>query len=460
MPRSSASRRLNATDMLFLLGESSTVMNHVGALLTLTPPDGAPMDWMRALEEATLGGRRVQPPWNLKLAHPEFLRHPAQAWVEDAQVDLGFHVRQVRVPPPGDAAQVHALVSRLHGQPVDFTRPPWEVVLLEGLESGRVAIYAKMHHALIDGFTGIKLLRRSLSTDPNLLDAPLFLFNPPPRAARPAARNLWQTARSQLRATPHAVGAIRDWWQTTSSGQSEVQSPIRAPQSILNGRISKERSFSARQFDLAHIKELADRAHGTINDIVLAISAGALRRFLLGMDALPEEALVAMIPVNIRPEDDPGGGNSVGALLTSLATHIPDPAERLEAIMRSMTEGKQRLQGLSQAAIFQYSAMQLLPAGVQHLGGFGGLVRPQFNLVISNVPGPLEPLYFRGARLDASYPISFPFHGQALNISCQSLTNHLNFGLTACRQTFPHLARLGDAMQAAFDELDAVLPAN
>lgn len=447
---------MSPTDMIFLLSESSTVKIHVGALLILTPTEDSPAQWIRELLDAANHGKKLCPPWNLKLAHPDFLKHPAQSWVKDDHIDLGHHIRRVAVSAPGDTNALNTTVSRLHTRPVNFHRPPWEVVLLDGLADGRVAIYAKMHHALIDGFTGSKILTQSLSTDPNKVDAPLFLFQPTSSFNAPPQHNLWETANTQLRAAPRAVGALRNLWKSATQEHSETSAPPRAPKSILNGRIGKNRNFSTQQFSFSRIKALATAADATVNDIVLAICAGALRQFLQEMGQLPDEPLVAMVPVNIRPQGDPGGGNSLGAMLTSLATDIPDPAGRLHEIKRAMNQGKERLKKLPQAAMLQYSAVRLIPTGLQHFGGVGGWVRPQFNIIISNVPGSSQQLYFRGARLDAAYPVSLPFHGQALNISCKSSADGLNFGITACRDTFPNLERLADAMQTAFDELDAL----
>jgi WS/DGAT/MGAT family acyltransferase len=195
---------------------------------------------------------------------------------------------------------------------------------------------------------------------------------------------------------------------------------------------------------------VAKAAGGTLNDVVLALSGASLRRYLGELGALPSEPLVAMLPVNIRPKDDVGGGNAIGAILASLATDLADPAERLAAIIASTRSAKEQLQGMSKAAILQYSALLCSPFMLQMLPGAVGRVRPTFNVVISNVPGPDEPRYFRGARLEAAYPMSIPIHGLALNITCNSYAGTLNFGFIGCRDTLPHLQRLavhcGDAL--------------
>jgi diacylglycerol O-acyltransferase / wax synthase len=206
------------------------------------------------------------------------------------------------------------------------------------------------------------------------------------------------------------------------------------------------------------LKKLAAKAKGTLNDVVLAICASALRKFLLEQNALPTKPLVAMLPVNVRAKDDPGGsGNAVGAILASLATDEPDPAERIRIIIGSTTRAKEQLQGMSQAAIVQYGMLVMAPLMLSLVPGAVGRVRPAFNVVISNVPGPEVPLYFRGYRLEATYPLSIPFHGYALNITVQSYAGTLNFGFIGCRDTLPHLQRLAVYCGEAVDELEEAI---
>ena len=202
---------------------------------------------------------------------------------------------------------------------------------------------------------------------------------------------------------------------------------------------------------------MAKAAGGTLNDVVLALSGASLRRYLGELDALPSAPLVAMVPVNVRPKDDSGGGNAIGAILASLATDVADPLERLHDVIASTRLAKEQLQGMSKAAIIQYSALLLSPFMMQLVPGAPGRVRPAFNVVISNVPGPDEPLYFRGARLEAAYPMSIPVHGLALNITCNSYAGSLNFGFIGCRDTLPHLQRLAVYCGEALAELERAL---
>jgi diacylglycerol O-acyltransferase / wax synthase len=460
-----APNRLAAADAMFLYGESRDIMLHVASLMPFTPPADAPPDHLRSLVEQIRATRDLQPPWNLKLRHPGFLKHPMQAWVEDPQVDVDYHVRRSALPSPGDERELGILVSRLHSHPLDFHRPPWEVHIIEGLERGRFALYFKVHHALVDGFTSMRMLARTLSTDARNRDMPLFLSMPPPRRERAETSGTGASLvfPGLLRAVRAQVGSTRDIGKAVlelvrKRDDDDLVTPLQAPKSILNRPIGRNRRFATQQFALARMRAVAKRAGGTLNDVVLALSGASLRRFLLDLGELPDEPLVAMLPVNVRPKDDPGGGgNAVGAILASLGTHIADPVERVRAVIASTRRAKQQLQGMSRMAIIQYSALLLTPFGLQAFKATAGKLRPAFNVVISNVPGPETPLHFRGARLEAIYPMSIPVHGLALNITCTSYADTLNFGFIGCRDTLPRMQRLAVYCGEALHELEAAL---
>jgi WS/DGAT/MGAT family acyltransferase len=351
------------------------------------------------------------------------------------------------------------LVSRLHSHSLDFHRPPWEAHFIEGLEGGRFALYFKVHHALIDGYTGIQLVSRSLSRSATELETPMFFTREPPapaprgdKPAAPTLEALLQLLREQLGTTRNIAGALT---RTLKSRNRSLVAPMQAPKSILNQKISRNRRFATQQFPVQRLKDVAQHFGGTLNDMVMALCAGALRRLLMEQDALPERPLTAMIPVNIRPKGDPGGGNAVGAILGSLATDVEDPAERIKAIIASTREAKAQLQGMSKAGIMQYSALLMAPMMLSQIPGAVGRVRPAFNLVISNVPGPTKPLYFRGFHMDAYYPMSIPFHGYGLNITVVSYVDQLDFGFIGCRDGLPHLQRLAVYSREALEELEA-----
>jgi WS/DGAT/MGAT family acyltransferase len=472
-------KRLSMMDAVFLAGESRESMMHVGGLFPFTPPRDAPPNLLRALSEELKASPTVTEPWNLKLRFPELLKNPLQSWVEDDDFDIDYHVRRSALPTPGDERELGILVSRLHGIPLDFHRPPWEVHFIEGLTGGRFALYFKIHHSLIDGYTSMKMLAASLSTDPDARTTPMFFTQPPrrrtpqpvtpdPMAAPDATGDqaltdvnpptltdlVMATAREQYGAAREAGRALMNVVRAARAHDRDLVAPMQAPRSIFNCRISRNRRFATQQVAMERVRAIARTSGGTLNDVCLALCAAGLRRLLLELDALPPQPLIAMLPVNIRPKGDPGGGNAVGAILASLATDVEDPAARLDAIIASTSRAKEQLQGLTRSAILQYSAMLMAPMSLQTMTGLGGRTRPAFNVVVSNVPGPDRPLYFRGARLDAVYPLSIPFHGYGLNITINGYVDTLNFGYTGCRDALPKLQRLAVYGGEALDELE------
>ncbi len=451
-------KRLNPLDWTFLAAETRESMMHVGALMRFEPPPHADADLLRELMDEVRSEAVAYAPWNLKLKHPNFVASPLQAWVEDSAFDVEYHVRRSALPAPGDERELGILVSRLHSHSIDFHRPPWEVHIIEGLEGGCFAMYLKVHHALVDGYTGIALLSRSLSQTADERDTPMFFTRKPPTrekvAASPAPtmEALLGMARAQIGTTRNITRALTT---TLRRKDSSLIAPMQAPRSILNQKISRNRRFATQQFSVERLKKAAKAHGGTLNDVVLALCAGALRRLLSELGELPDKPLTTMLPVNIRPKDDPGGGNAVGAILATLATDVEDPAERIRAIIASTQLAKAQLSGMTKAGIMQYSALLMAPLMLSQIPGAAGRVRPAFNVVISNVPGPKQALYFRGFKLDAYYPLSIPFQGYGLNITGVSYIDTLNFGFIGSRDTLPHQQRIAVYSRDALEELEA-----
>lgn len=466
---SANSVRLGLLDLLFIYGETSSSKMHVAGLLPFTPPPNATVEYLRQMI-ADARRREVTRPWNLKLAHPRLQFSPLHSWVVDKDFDFDYHVRRSALASPGDERELGILVSRLHSNHLDLTRPPWELHVIEGLEDGRFALYLKIHHALVDGYSAMRMLSRSLSTDAESRDTRLFFNVPLPERKRPLP--ITETV-NPIASTLRALGGISS---TVTGGVSSavdlatavVNTQIRrdgeyaqiagsasAPHSILNARISRNRRFATQQYDFDRLKKLSSQHGSTINDVALAILGGGLRTFLAEIDELPDRSLIAFLPVNVRPKGDEGGGNAVGAILAPMGTDIADPVERLEVITAATRAAKAQLQTMSPAAIIAYSAALLAPAGGQIAGALTGVQTPwpyTFNLCVSNVPGPREPLWFNGSRLEATYPVSIPIHGMALNITLQSYADTMNFGFVGCRDRLPHLQRLavysGEALAA------------
>ncbi len=457
--------RLNPLDAAWILTESRATPNHVGGLLQFRLPDGAPRDFLHQLMAEFRGHREFRPPWNLRLKRA-LPWNPLPAWIVDDAIDLEYHVRHAALPWPGGERELGELVGRLQSTPLDLTRPPWECTLIEGLDGGRFALFIKMHHALIDGVSGMKVLQRSMSADraASLALPPFWAAgSAAPRAERgtpsfaAAAAAAVGAVRGQIRSAPQLAAAFGKLLARINDPADGVALPFSAPHSILNGRVREKRRFATQSFPLQRLREAAAAAHCTLNDVVLALAAGALRRLLLERGSLPDAALTAGVPVSVRPKDDEGSGNAITFIVATLATDVDDPLLRLEAIKRSVQHAKAHLQSLPREAITQYTVLLMAPTIVTLLAGIGGRVRPMFNVTISNVPGPDKPLYFRGAELLAIYPASIVTHGQALNITCQSYAGSMNFGFTGCHASVPSLQKLAVYAADALDELEAAL---
>jgi diacylglycerol O-acyltransferase / wax synthase len=473
---------LSPLDSLFLWGERPNTMMHVAGLLQFSPPADVDPTYLREILEAAKADGVVHSPWNRKLRRPAVLWNPLHSWVTDKDVDLDYHVRRDALPSPGSERELGILVSRLHSTQIDFSRPPWELHFIEGLSGGRFAMYMKFHHALIDGYTAMRILARSFSTSPDDHEQPLFFAVPPPSGRGTASSG--SGADGQLESDGAAdadetglladVGSFLDAVKTQASSavtlgrrvagpllrrsSSELTSGLQAPNSILNNRIGQSRRFATQQYSLPELKAIAARHDATLNDVFLAVVGGGLRKFLGEMDQLPERSLVAFLPVNVRPSDDAGGGNAVGAILTIVGSDIEDPVERLEKVSASTRAAKAQLEGMTRQAIMAYGAYLIAPAGLQAAGaitGIRGVLPVNFNLCVSNVPGPRETLYLKGSRLEASYPVSIPFHSMALNITLQSYVDTLGVGFVGCRDTLPHLQRLAVYTGESLGELKA-----
>lgn len=450
-------RLISPTDYMFLALESREHPMHVGGLQVFTPPAGAGPEFVRELHESLVTCPEVA---------PVFRRRPGAAasspramfWVEDEEIDLDYHVRLSALARPGRVRELLEMTSHWHGSLLDRHRPLWEMHLVEGLEDGRFAVYSKIHHALIDGVSALGVLQKALSDDPTETGMPALFA---PRARRPRIKGAGLSPlgllRSGLDFTGDVAGSVpaaaRIGWQVAR--ERDMPLPLTAPRSIFNVPIGGARRFVGQSWPMARIKGVSKALGCTVNDVVLGLCGGALRAYLLERDALPDSSLVAMVPVSLRALTGEDSGNAVGGVLASLGTDQEDPLARMAAVVRSMGQAKQMMSGLSQFKALALAAAMLSPFAVSSVGGATKVVPPTFNVTISNVPGPRGPLYWNGARLDGIYPASIVMDGLALNITVTSNNDSLDFGITGCRRSVPHLQRLIAHLDEALVALEA-----
>lgn len=461
---------LSGMDASFLHLETPESPMHVGSLQLLDLPAGYEGDFAEDAKKYLSGRLHLASVFVRKLTMMPFdLANPV--WVDDDDVDLDHHIHHVIMPRPGTMAQLERLVGRLHSSLLDRSRPLWEIHIIEGLQTGQVALYTKMHHAAIDGQAGVAVAKAlfDISETPSVVKAPRATRRRDSsqlgmaELASAAISNSVEQYIKLIQSIPTTAKAISSVLmpvsETTGQRSFELPKGVKtAPKTPLNVSITNQRSFAGRSVPMAEIKQMSKATNTSLNDIVLAICAGALRRYLADYGCKPSKPLIAAVPVSLRSEGNTDLNNQVSTMLVSLATDISDPLERLAAIHESSSEGK-KLTGNVKAAIpmdFPSLGMPSLVSGFASLYGRSGLadkLPPMANVAISNVPGPSFPLYFAGAKLATYFPVSIPGHGLALNMTVQSYNGSLEFGLTACRRAVPDIAELGDYVVAEHKKL-------
>lgn len=444
---------MSPLDSVFLLTESREHPMHVGGLMLFEPPEGSGPEFVGEIYRGLLRARDLQPTFRKRPASL-FGGISSLRWAFDDDVDLEYHVRRSALPVPGRVRDLLELTSRLHGTLLDRHRPLWEAHVVEGLNDGRFAVYVKVHHSLIDGVSLLRLLRHTLSADPREpeLRAPWSIqprSRPRPDSPSPLGE-LTSMVKGVAALGPSTVKLAR-----AALLEQQLTLPFEAPRTMLNVKIGGARRCAAQSWPVARIIAVKRAAGVTLNDVVLAMCAGALRAYLDEQNALPDHPLVAMVPVSLRTEAEAdAGGNMVGAILCNLATDVTDAAQRLATISESMRRNKKVFSELPRTQALALSAANMAPLALAAIPGFVSAAKPPFNIVISNVPGPAEPLYWSGARLDGNYPMSIALDGQALNMTVVSNAGNLDFGLVGCRSSVPHLQRLLGHLNTALEDLE------
>lgn len=468
-------KQLSGMDSSFLFMETPTTFGHVTGLMIFERPDPDYDPYAAVYAKyASLVGE-LEPLRRRVVEVPFGLDHPY--WVFDPNFDLDFHIRELRLAKPGMVDQLAEQVCRIVGRPMDRSKPLWEVYVIDGLADGRWAMLTKYHHATIDGASGQLMLQIVTDTTPDAPapgPGPSWESEPLPSTAdllRLTANQLVRNPFRALRVQARIVGRLADaagidsvasaagqagsavkWVARLGSGnRPRISLPkTSSPPTPWNKSISGNRRFAMRTTSLENVKRLKDATGGTVNDVVMAICAGGLRAYLLAHDALPEAPLRAMVPVSIRTGDeaDPWT-NRVSAIVAELPTDCDDPVARVERCRTAMADAK-RTHDLVPAAelvdLTQYSPPVLATAAVRLASRLklADRVSLPFNVVISNVPGPRQPLYFAGAKLCHQFPVSIVTDGQGLNITVVSYLDRLDFGFIADRELVPDLWDLAD----------------
>ncbi|WP_201529236.1 MULTISPECIES: WS/DGAT/MGAT family O-acyltransferase [Psychrobacter] len=436
-------RLLTAVDQLFLLLESRKQPMHVGGLFLFELPadaQGANSDFVYQLVQQ-MQTSKVPPsfPFNQVLDRLIF-------WKQDEDFDVEHHFRHVALPRPARVRELLMYVSKEHGRLLDRAMPLWECHVIEGIQPEtigspeRFALYFKIHHSLVDGIAAMRLIQKSLSQSPNEpMTLPVWSLMARHRnqvdALIPAGRSVTRIIKEQLSTIKPVVTELLD--NIKHHGDDDYVGTFDAPMSVLNQRISASRRIAAQSYDMQRFRDIADELDVNMNDVILAVCAGAIRHYLLAMNALPNKPLIAFVPISLR-SDDSATGNQISFLLANLGTHLDNPMRRLQLIHSSMNSGKRRFRRMNQAQVINYSAVAYAWEGLNVLTGLFPK-KQAFNLIISNVPGSKKPLYWNGAPLKALYPASIIVDGQGMNITLATYLDKIEFCITACSRLLPHV---------------------
>jgi WS/DGAT/MGAT family acyltransferase len=460
--------RLSGLDASFLYLESPSNHMHVAATMTFDPSTvegGYSFDKVRDLIQRRL---HLIPQFTRRLARVPFdLAHPV--WVEDPDFDLDYHLRRIAVPAPGSYHELADMAGDIASRPLDRARPLWEIYIVEGLEHGHIGVIAKMHHSTIDGVSGANLMVYLFDMEANPSEEPEGPEREPEHMPSDAEL-LAYAMRSRLKrrasmfsivpkAATSVVNVVRE---RRSTDTVNPPAPLTAPRTSFNGAITPHRKVAYSIASLADVKAIKNAFGTTVNDVVLAIVGGGLRRYLERTQQLPDKSLIATVPISIRPpegeEDNSVGANKVSAMFTSLATHVEDPVERLHTI-HEVTKGAKEEHNAVGAEMLQslteFAAPRLFGLAMRFYSGTklanrGPVIH---NLVISNVPGPPFPLYFAGSKLVSLFPMGPVFEGAGLNITVISYMDDIDIGLMVARESVPDVWDMAADIEESLAEL-------
>lgn len=448
---------LSPVDAAFLRMESSRTPMHVGGLMVFKLPEGAPADYLRKLYDRIRQSSVETYPFNCKLKKGRFLKR-APSWEPDPNIDIDYHVRHSALPYPGGERELGVLVARLHSHPVDMSRPLWEFHLIEGLENNRFAFYLKAHHSAVDGMGAMRMVKRWLSTDPSADNGYAPWSMPLPEVVRSETGKLsrFESLRNQLNSSEELMKLMLKMSKPSENPEGGMLSAIHTPRSRFNLHVGQQRRLATQLFDMDRFHNLSVATGTTINDIALSIIGDACRRYLLELEDLPEQPLIASIPIGLQRADGQPG-NAVAGFVCPLFTEQDDPLERVKTIHTITQRTKDQLKGMSKSAMTQFSILGLSPLMLGQMTRLGTVLPPFFNLVVSNVVASREKLYLAGSEMEAMYPISILFDGYALNVTIVGYADRIALGFTGCREAIPSLQRLAVYTGEALDKLERMV---
>jgi len=462
---------MSGLDAAFLYGETPNWHMHVSCLMVVDPSDSEDGWSFEAYRDLLLSRLAQAPQFRWRLVDvPLGIDRPG--WVEDVEIDAEHHVRRVGLPAPGGDAELGELVGRLVSFKIDRTRPLWESWVIEGLEGGRIAILTKMHHSIVDGASGAGLAEVLLDLEPTPREASQELVGSlrdervpswPELVAWGAVRTYFRSPYKLMRFTRQTRKQLFSAIPMMRNERSDhIALPMQAPRTTLNQDPTPARRFASAKIELDRVKAIKT-AHGVkLNDVVVALCAGALRMYLESIDDMPEESLTVQCPVSLRSSNEDGDdvGNHVGSMFATMATDIDDPGERLQAIHASTSGAKEMQEAMSVHRIMGLT--DTTPPGLINLAArmytganLSKSMPPPVNVVVSNVPGPPFDLYVAGSRLEAMYPMGPLLMGMALNITVFSCGGHLDFGLMCCPTAVEEVGQIARNLEIALDELEA-----
>lgn len=463
---------LDPIDALMLTGELLSSPMHVAAVLLMTPPKGVDSTTFVAelYEQGVTATDRVDPRLRRR-PHRGLDTGGMWVWRDADDLDLRHHLQRRTLPPDSETEALWELVSELHAERLDRTGPLWMAYLIDGLAGGRFALYIKIHHIVVDGVAGLKMIADSLSTDPDQRSMRPFYATdgpaeppPVPRSGRlpnplSAVRDIAGAAASGLSLARHvAAGELANIVGSLTT--STVAPPFGAPHTRFNTKLGPHRAVAATSLDHKRIRAIQQAAGVTGNDVVTAVVSGVVRTWLADQDELPNQSLVAICPVTVRDRDTAETdqhGNQFGLGLCPLGTNVDDPAQRLTLVHYAMANVKHQVAAQGPGAMLLVLMPAIGPTVLLPQLPFTSWVRPSYNLPISNVPGPPEQMYYNGARVDEIYPVSVVYDGMALNVTVCSYADRIGVGYVADRDVVPEIDDLIPLTEHALAELEAAV---